>query len=153
MRVVGDERRDECRLADPRFARNQHHAPASTRRVPDRPVEHLPRLLALEERGRRDRTDPVDAHDLWRGSAVDRGDEPVATAVHGADDALLPTVVTDRSADGLDSRREGRLRDEARPPHLLQELLLRDHPIPVLEEVAQHVEHLGLDVHGFAVAT
>jgi hypothetical protein len=71
--------------------------------------------------------------------------EPEAAAPHGADDALRRAVVAHGLAGGLDAAAQGGRGDEAMAPDLVQQLVPRDEPLPVLEQMAQHVEDLGLD--------
>ena len=82
----------------------------------------------------------------------DRRNEAVAAAVRGADHALGAPVVADRLARGLDAARQRRLAHEPVAPDVVEQLFLRHDAVAVLDEVAQHVEHLGLDVARLAPA-
>ena len=88
---------------------------------------------------------------VLRGVFVDLGHELVALAVHRPDDPLLTAAVADRLPDGLDPRRERRLPDECSAPDLVEQLDLGDHPLAVLDQVAQDVEDLRFDMDAFAV--
>jgi hypothetical protein len=70
--------------------------------------------------------------------------------VRRLDDPLPRTVVTDGAARRLDARRHGRLADEAVAPHVVEQLVLRDDPVAVLDEIGEDAEHLWLDRHGRA---
>ena len=74
-------------------------------------------------------------------------DELVAPAVDGPDDRLAAAVIPERLAHGLDARRERRLAHETVAPDVIEELLLADDLTPVLDEVAEHVERLRLELH------
>ncbi len=76
------------------------------------------------------------------------GDELVPAAVHRLDDTLGGAVVADRPPGRLHPRGEGRLRDEPIAPDLVEQLLLRHDAVPMLDEVTEELEHLGLDVDG-----
>ena len=86
------------------------------------------------------------------GLLLDRGDEAVPAAVDGLHDALVPPGVADRLAQLLDPGGQCRLRHEAVTPDGLEQLGLGHHPVPVLDQVGQHVEHLRLDVHELVAA-
>ncbi len=62
-----------------------------------------------------------------------------------ADDLLAAAIVADGLTGGFDARRQRRLADEPITPDVVEQLVLADHPIPVLDQVTQHLEHLGLD--------
>jgi hypothetical protein len=94
------------------------------------------RLAGRECRGR-DRRVSVDL--------VDLADELVAASTDGAHQPLRRAVVTERLAQCLDPAGEGRFAHEAVPPHRVEDLLLRDHAIPLPHEKDEHVEHLWLD--------
>src|SRR4029453_19123903 len=64
---------------------------------------------------------------------------------------LEPPVVANRPPQVLDAGRQRRLRHEAGLPHVVEELLLRNHAITSLEEVDEHVVHLGFDTDDVAV--
>jgi hypothetical protein len=72
--------------------------------------------------------------------------------VDGPDDRLTLPIVADSSAGGLDPRGESGLADEARSPDLVEELLLRDHPIVVPDQMGEHLEHLRFHRHRLVVA-
>ena len=55
-------------------------------------------------------------------------------------------------AGRLDPAGQRRFADEPVAPDLVQQLVLRDHPRPVGQQVGEHVEHLALDVHRDAAA-
>ena len=71
--------------------------------------------------------------------------EAEAAAMQRADDLLVVPGVVDGLPRGLDSAAEGQFRNEAPLPDFLIELVLRDCPVAVLQEIAQEVEDLRLD--------
>ena len=79
------------------------------------------------------------------GALDDVGDELVAAAPHRAHDALGCAVVADGLTERLDPAGQGGVADEAVTPHRVEELLLGDHPMSLLDQQDQHVEHLRLD--------
>ena len=101
------------------------------------------------------RRKPIDA--LWPlvpASMAPRPDPPrlpprchefVALAVHSPNDRLLAAVVADGLADRLDPGRQRRLTHEAITPDCVEQFLLAHHRAAVLDEVGEHVEHLGFD--------
>ena len=78
---------------------------------------------------------------------LDRGDEAIAATMHGTDHHLTVAVVADGAARRLDPTGERRLADEAVTPHLVEQLLLGHHPVPVGDQVGEHIEHLRFDLH------
>jgi hypothetical protein len=70
----------------------------------------------------------------------------------GADQALGVTVIADRLPRRFDPAAEGRFRDDPAGPDILEEFVLRNHAIPVLDQVTKELEHLGLDVARRAAA-
>ena len=76
----------------------------------------------------------------------------VAAAVDRADHRLRGAVVADRLAHRLDARRQRGFAHEAVAPHRVENVALRDDGVAVLDEIGEHVEHLGLDVHDFVAA-
>ena len=137
---------DQQRLPHTGLAAHDDHTPPAGDDVVHAPGEHLLLRFATERRH------PGGGIVAGRISAPVRvGDEPVATSVHGADDALEAPVVAHRPPHVLDAGRQRRLRDEAGLPHLVEELLLGNHAITVLEEVDEHVVHLGFDADHIAV--
>ena len=77
-------------------------------------------------------------------------EEAVPAAVGGRDEPLLPPAVAESLAGRLDPARERRLAHEPVAPHVVEQLLLRDHPVGVHDQVAEDVEHLRLDPTGLA---
>lgn len=76
---------------------------------------------------------------------VDFAHELVPASADGAHQPLRLAVVTERLAKCLDPAGEGRFAHEAVAPHRVEDLLLRDHAIPLPHEQDEHVEHLWLD--------
>ena len=74
-------------------------------------------------------------------------DELVAPAVDGPDDRLAAAVIPERLAHRLDAGGERRLAHETVAPDVVEKLLLADDLTPVLDEVAEHVERLRLELH------
>jgi hypothetical protein len=73
------------------------------------------------------------------------GHEFVPLSVHRPDDQLLAAIVADGLANRLDPRRQRGLTHEAVTPDGVEQLLLAHHRAAVLDEIGEHVEHLGLD--------
>ena len=86
------------------------------------------------------------------GRDPDVGHPAVAAAVDGLDDVLADAVVTQHPPGGLDPAGQRRLADEAVAPDGVEQLGLGDDPRAVRDEVAQHVEDLGLHVLGLPTA-
>ena len=80
-------------------------------------------------------------------------DEPIPATPNVADRVLLTSVVTDGASDLLDSRGQVRLGEKGVAPHAVEQFHLVDDPISMLDEVAQEVERLRLQVHRFAGPT
>ena len=80
------------------------------------------------------------------GRDPDVGHPAVAAAVDGLDDVLADAVVAQHPPGGLDPAGQRRLADEAVAPDGVEQLGLGDDPRAVRDEVAQHVEDLGLHV-------
>lgn len=72
------------------------------------------------------------------------GYEPVAAPMDGADQVLPTASVPDGQARGPQRRGERRLADEAVSPHFVEEFVLRYHPVPVLDQMAQQIQGPGL---------
>ena len=94
---------------------------------------------------------PETGHD--RCAVLHRGDESVASTVHGPDDVLPGAVVANGSAHLLDASRQVRLRHEPMPPHPIEEVVLGDHAIAVLDQVHEEIEGLRLEVDHCICAT
>jgi small multidrug resistance family-3 protein len=71
--------------------------------------------------------------------------ELVPAPVDRADQPLGPPVVADGPAGALDPARQRRLGHEARVPHLVEQLLLRDQAVALAQQQREDVEHLGLN--------
>ena len=65
----------------------------------------------------------------------------------GPDHPLSVAVVAERPPDLLDPAGDGRLADETAAPDPVHQLLFRNHPITVRDEIGQHIERLGLQRH------
>ena len=76
------------------------------------------------------------------------GHEVVPAGVDGLDDPLCLPVVPDRPAGGLDPGRQRRFGHETITPDRVEQLLLRDDAVAVDDQIAEHLEHLGLDMDG-----
>src|SRR5262249_18355364 len=87
-----------------------------------------------------------------RALFADRTDEAHALALHGADQSLLFSAVTDRLARGIDSARERRLGDDPAAPHRRDQIVLAHHAIGIAHEMDEQIEHLRRDRDGFAAA-
>ena len=81
-----------------------------------------------------------------------RGNEPVAAPMDGGDDLLALTVVADRLPSFLEPAGQRRLAHESVAPHRVEELRLGHQPVPVGDQMAEHVEDLGLDVDELTAA-
>ena len=75
-----------------------------------------------------------------------------ALARDGADQALLLAAVADRLARGVDAAGQRRFRHDAALPDRGDEIVLADHPLAILDQVDQKVEHLRLERDQLAVA-
>lgn len=85
----------------------------------------------------------------WSGSRVRHlhihlGHELVAAAVRRADHRLRGTVIAHRPSGLLDPSGQGRLADELVAPNRVEQFLFAHHPISMLDQVDEHVEHLRL---------
>ena len=69
------------------------------------------------------------------------------------DDFLAPAIVADCAPCGVYPAVHRGLRDDASLPHNINDLVLADDPIPILDQQAQQIEHLWLDVHRRVPAT
>ena len=90
-----------------------------------------------------------------RTERLDRFDgrhELVPPPVDRADHRLAMPVVADRAACGLDPARQRGLADEPITPHIVEQFVLRHHPIPMGDQVDEHIEHAGLHVDRFVTA-
>ena len=70
--------------------------------------------------------------------------EAESLAMRGPDVTLGRPVVPERLARGLDAARDCGIRDDAAVPHFLEQLVAGHQPVPVLDEVNQEREDLGL---------
>jgi len=82
----------------------------------------------------------------------DVADEPQPAPVNGADQALRLAVIADGAPRRLDAARNGRVRDDASLPDLLDDLVARDDAIAVLDQQHEQIEHLRLDGDGRTIA-
>ena len=73
------------------------------------------------------------------------GHEVVAVPPHGPDHPLGSAVVADRLSDLLDPGGERGLGDEPVAPYLVEQLVLRHHPLGVPHQVGQQIEGLALE--------
>ena len=67
----------------------------------------------------------------------------------GADDLLAPTVVAENAAGHLDAGGQGGFAHEPVSPDGVEKLVFGHESISVRYQVADHLEDLGLDRHGF----
>jgi hypothetical protein len=65
--------------------------------------------------------------------------------VDSPNDQLLAAIVADRLAGGLNPSCQGGLTYEAITPDRVEQFLLAHYRAAVLDEVGEHVEHLGFD--------
>jgi hypothetical protein len=72
-------------------------------------------------------------------------DEPIALTVNRLDEPLRLAVVAENGPRRLHAARDGRVRDDASVPNLLDELVLGDEALAVLHEQRQECKHLGLE--------
>ncbi len=75
----------------------------------------------------------------------DRRDELVAAATDGLNRSLQFAAVAERLAGGTDVIAEGGVGDLAPVPDRLEQLLARQHPVAMADQVHEQVEHLGLN--------
>jgi hypothetical protein len=73
-------------------------------------------------------------------------DELVAAAADRTDIALGATVIAEGATSCFDAAGQRRLADEVPTPHRCEQLIFGDQPIPVAHQLAEHFEHLRLDV-------
>ena len=78
---------------------------------------------------------------------LDRSDELIAASVHRLDGALLASGIAHGATRRLDAAGERRLGDEPIPPDRVEQLGLGNDTITIGDEMDEHVEDLGLDVH------
>lgn len=78
--------------------------------------------------------------------------EAEAAAVPRLDHALPPAVVADGLARRLDRGRERGVGDDPPVPDPGEDLVLAEHPVAVLHEQQEQLQHLGLNLDGQAVA-
>jgi hypothetical protein len=83
--------------------------------------------------------------------AVNRRGEPVAMARRGDDDRLARAQASERLAQGEHALADVGLLDGAPGPDVVEQFLLGDHPVRVLHEIDQQVEHRGRQGDGRAV--
>ena len=76
----------------------------------------------------------------------DRRDELVSAPEHGADHALRGTIVADAAARRLESAGQRRLTHEPISPDVVEQLRFGDDPIPMADQIHEHVEDLRLHV-------
>src|SRR5215218_7529454 len=77
--------------------------------------------------------------------------QPIRAPRSRADDALRAAVIAERLTGGLDPARDRGVRDDPAVPDLLDDLVLRDHALPVLHQEHQEGEDLRLDVNKTSV--
>jgi len=63
------------------------------------------------------------------------------------DQALAVTAVADGAAGHVDAGEQRRVRDDASIPDVRNQVILADDALPVLDQIHQQVEDLGLDRH------
>ena len=127
-----------ARLADARFAREQHHAAAPAPRTLERRREARERVLAPDEPVARDRG--------RRRRRFELRHEAVAAPRHRADHALLVTRVADDRARDVHGGGQCAFGDDDAGPHPVEQLALRDHALAVARQIQQEVERLRLDL-------
>jgi hypothetical protein len=81
-----------------------------------------------------------------RRGAGDGTDELVTAATDRPDVALGATVIAERTPRRFDAAGQRGLADEQSTPHRCEQFVLGDHSVAVAHELAEHFEHLGLDV-------
>ena len=143
----GQERLDNCRLANSRLTADQHQLTATG----------LCRRQGGPQRGKfgvtPDEACPCGLRWFKAGERLcDIGDEPVTAAMHGADDILAFTVVTGRSSRGLDAAGDCGIGDEPVVPDLVHELLFGYQAVSMPYEVGEHLQHLRLHVLRYSCA-
>ena len=75
---------------------------------------------------------------------VQCGDEPISLPVYRPNHPLISSVVTDRLPDRFDPARQRRFGHEPVLPDAVEELLFRNDPLTLLDQMNQHGEHLRL---------
>ncbi len=64
------------------------------------------------------------------------------------DSDLLPSLARGHNAAG-----QRRFTNHLVGPQFIEQLIFGNDPVPMMKEVHQHIEHLGLDIDGFALPT
>lgn len=75
----------------------------------------------------------------------DISNESESSAVQSADESLSRSIVADCLPDRVHAGAEHRIRNDAAAPDRAKNLLAADHPLAVLDQEVQEVEHLGFD--------
>lgn len=78
-------------------------------------------------------------------------DKAVTTPVQGLDQSLFASTVTDRFASRFEPAAQRRLGDDTVAPDLLEQLVLGDYFVAVLNQIAEDVEDLWLQLTRHAV--
>jgi hypothetical protein len=142
-------------LANARFPGNPDHLTVPPEGGPQTLVEVLHLGLAGHKRrrqpptGERHRRRQEDrpqrrGRDGWLHGA-DRRNEAIAPPMQRLDAALLPPTVTNGLACRHDAVVQRHLANELVGPELFQEFVPCDHPLTMLDEVAQDVKHLRFE--------
>jgi hypothetical protein len=77
-------------------------------------------------------------------------DEAEAALMQRPNEDLVGPVITKRSSGAIDAAAERGLGDDPAIPDRLYQFILADNPVMVTHEVDNEIEHLGLDMDGFA---
>ena len=89
---------------------------------------------------------------LTRGIIKHLGDELVTAASEGTNDGLSDATVSDRAPHVAHAPGQCCVGDKPVTPDLVQQFVFRHDPRPVVDQVAEQIEHPRFDVHQLTVA-
>ena len=150
---------DRACLSDPGLAGDEHELGSSREGSFERGVEGRQLALAADEDGPADlssgcaRTRKVRLSVRGAGGDLrDFGNEAVAAAAMGLDEDGAGRIVAEGLAYGRDAGRDRRAAHRRCAPYLSDQLVLRDQPVPVVNQVREDVEDPRSDVDDLASA-
>jgi hypothetical protein len=89
----------------------------------------------------------VRVNSLRGRGGVHRGDELKATLRKCADILLMGVIVSERPSNRPNPRAQGGFRNNPPIPDFIVQFIARDDSIPVLDQVAQQLKDLRLEMH------
>jgi hypothetical protein len=60
---------------------------------------------------------------------------------------LRATIITHGFAHGRDAAGERRFTDDLPQPEFVEQFVFGDHPVPLLEQIREDIEHFGFDAN------